>query len=106
MTTEKINFYPIFSNKTHKNLQKTPKNPIFSMEQIGVALQETLQPNAASGKHGEDSLRTLQANPGYVIQILQLAVNEQQNVAPEIRMAAAVALKNFVKRNWVGFHRI
>ncbi|PIC55057.1 hypothetical protein B9Z55_000493 [Caenorhabditis nigoni] len=70
------------------------------MEQIGAALQQTLEPNAAIRKQGEDALRTLQATPGYIIQILQLVVNEEQQVAPQIRMAAAVALKNFVKRNW------
>uniref|UniRef100_A0A8R1DEL8 Importin N-terminal domain-containing protein n=1 Tax=Caenorhabditis japonica TaxID=281687 RepID=A0A8R1DEL8_CAEJA len=70
------------------------------MEQIGLALQETLEPDANVRRHGEDSLRTLQTSPGFIIQILQLAISEQQQIAPQIRMAAAVALKNFVKRNW------
>ncbi|CAL2030080.1 unnamed protein product [Caenorhabditis brenneri] len=70
------------------------------MEQIGAALQETLEPTEAIRKRGEESLRTLQSSPGFIIQILQLVVNEQQQIAPQIRMAAAVALKNFVKRNW------
>uniref|UniRef100_A0A1I7U5Y5 Exportin-2 n=1 Tax=Caenorhabditis tropicalis TaxID=1561998 RepID=A0A1I7U5Y5_9PELO len=70
------------------------------MEQIGVALQETLEPNSAIRKRGEEKLRTLQSTPGFIIQILQLVVNEHQQIAPQIRMAAAIALKNFVKRNW------
>lgn len=76
--------------------------PYFQMEQIGAALQQTLEPDAAIRKRGEEALRSLQSNPGYIIQILQLVVNEQQQIAPQIRIAAAVALKNFVKRNWVG----
>lgn len=83
----------------------TPKTaifPYFQMEQIGAALQQTLEPDAAIRKRGEEALRSLQSNPGYIIQILQLVVNEQQQIAPQIRIAAAVALKNFVKRNWVG----
>ncbi|CAI5439866.1 unnamed protein product [Caenorhabditis angaria] len=68
------------------------------MEQIGLALQETLEADAKVRKTGEERLRQLQSTPGYIIQILQLVVNEQG--APQIRMAAAVALKNFVKRNW------
>ncbi|CAB3408856.1 unnamed protein product [Caenorhabditis bovis] len=70
------------------------------MDAISRALEETLDPRAEVRKRGENTLREVEHLSGYVVQVLELAVNKNGAVSPQIQMAAAVALKNFTKRNF------
>ena len=85
------------------------------MEQIAAVLQQTLSPDAGTRKSAEQQLRQGERTPGlgntfqtkshyccsgYCQILLELVCSE--SMPAEIRMAAAIALKNFVKVNWVG----
>ncbi|PAV73681.1 hypothetical protein WR25_18843 isoform J [Diploscapter pachys] len=83
------------------------------MEQIAAVLQQTLSPDAGTRKSAEQQLRQGERTPGlgnsfqatshyycsgYCQILLELVCSE--SMPAEIRMAAAIALKNFVKVNW------
>ncbi|KAK9829548.1 hypothetical protein WJX72_006417 [[Myrmecia] bisecta] len=58
---------------------------------------QTLNPNPEVIKQAESALKTAAAQPGYAIAVLKVVALD----APvEIRQAAAVSFKNFVKFNW------
>ncbi|VDD88364.1 unnamed protein product [Enterobius vermicularis] len=58
---------------------------------ISVLLSQTLQPDSSVRRNAEAQL-------GFGNSMIRLAVNAE--TPPEIRLAAAVNLKNFVKKNW------
>ncbi|KAK0419280.1 hypothetical protein QR680_014059 [Steinernema hermaphroditum] len=70
------------------------------IESLADALSRSLHPDAMTRKNAEKELKTMECDDGHGINILQLASTEQ---APEeIKLAAVVALKNYVKQNWGG----
>ncbi|VDK72557.1 unnamed protein product [Anisakis simplex] len=66
--------------------------------QVATTLSETLEPDAQTRRKAEDNLKQLERVPGFGIVLMQLTVSEQS--PPAIRLAAAVAMKNFVKASW------
>ncbi|KAK0395016.1 hypothetical protein QR680_001065 [Steinernema hermaphroditum] len=70
------------------------------IEILANALQRTLSPDMMTRKTAENELKAMENQPGHGVAILELA---SKDAAPsEIRLAAVVALKNYVKRNWGG----
>lgn len=62
-------------------------------------LQQTLSPDTRVRKPAEDFLRSVEVQQGYAI-LLLTAVGPSQNLDAALKVAAAIAFKNFVKRNW------
>ena len=69
-----------------------------SMEVVATYLTQTLSPEYAIRKPAEDYLLSIEKQPNFSILLLQLADSEL--IAVNIRLAAAINFKNFVKRNW------
>ena len=68
------------------------------MAALAKALQETLSPHAKERKAAEDFLRGLEGQKNFATVLLQLV--DRQDGDLTVRVAGAVAFKNFVKRNW------
>ncbi|CAJ0937444.1 unnamed protein product, partial [Mesorhabditis belari] len=69
-----------------------------NLMQLAQILNATLELDASVRKAAEQQLLGLEMQQGFGVMLIELVVN---NEAPaEIRIAAAVALKNFVKRLW------
>ncbi|KAJ1966324.1 importin-alpha export receptor [Dipsacomyces acuminosporus] len=69
-----------------------------SPDALAKSLQQSLSPNANERKQAEIYLETIELTPHFVVPLLQL-VNNQATDA-NIRFAAALYFKNFVKRRW------
>ncbi|WKY05120.1 hypothetical protein Q1695_005831 [Nippostrongylus brasiliensis] len=69
-----------------------------NVQEVTVALQATLQADPNIRKQAENRIFELGKVSGFASLLLQLVCAEQ--TAAEIRMAAAVALKNFIRKNW------
>ena len=69
-----------------------------NMEVVATYLTQTTSPEYGIRKPAEDYLMSIEKQPNYSILLLQLADNDQ--VPGNIRLAAAINFKNFVKRNW------
>ncbi|KAJ2785075.1 importin-alpha export receptor [Coemansia interrupta] len=69
-----------------------------SQEALASSLQQTLSPNAHERKQAEQFLDSIEQTPHFVVLILQLVNNQATN--ENIRFAAALYFKNFVKRRW------
>lgn len=65
---------------------------------VAQILTRTLELNAEVRKDAENELRSLEKVEGFGPILIQLICNPQ--VSTEIRISAAVTVKNFVKRNW------
>ncbi|GMR50172.1 hypothetical protein PMAYCL1PPCAC_20367, partial [Pristionchus mayeri] len=66
--------------------------------EVAEVLRNTLQTDAGIRKEAERRLAVVQTVSGYGMALLELLSSAQ--VPPEIRVVAAVVLKNFVKTNW------
>ncbi|MFH4983151.1 hypothetical protein AB6A40_009860 [Gnathostoma spinigerum] len=66
--------------------------------QVANILNMTLESDTAKRKKAEAELKQMESLPGISIVLMQLIASEQ--TLPATRLAAAVALKNFVKVNW------
>jgi exportin-2 (importin alpha re-exporter) len=69
-----------------------------SLEMLRSCLAQTLSPDTAQRKGAEAYLASLAAQPTYVLQLLRVLENGGEK--PEVRLAAALLFKNFVKHNW------
>lgn len=68
------------------------------MPLLRQSLEGTLSPFAETRKGAEAYLRTLSAQPNYVLLLLQVLENAGEK--QEVRLAAALLFKNFIKHNW------
>jgi exportin-2 (importin alpha re-exporter) len=62
-------------------------------------LEQTLKPEVHLRKPAEDFLKTVENQKGYAILLLTL-LSPENPTDPSIKVAAAIAFKNYVKRNW------
>ena len=70
-----------------------------NLQALTTYLQQTMSPDINHRKPAEDFLRTVEGQRGYAMLLLALLGTERQ-VAIDIKLAAAIAFKNFIKRNW------
>ena len=75
-------------------MEATPEN----LQVLASYLNRTLSPSYDTRKPAEEYLASVEGNQNYALLLLQLADSNQ--VELQIRMAAAINFKNFVKRNW------
>lgn len=68
------------------------------MEMLRGCLEQTLSPFADTRKGAEAYLGELAKQPNYVLQLLR--VLESAGEKHEVRLAAALLFKNFIKHNW------
>jgi exportin-2 (importin alpha re-exporter) len=61
-------------------------------------LQQTMSPDASVRKPAEEFLKSVEAQKNYGPVLLQLLGQESGD--QHIRVAGAIAFKNFIKRNW------
>uniref|UniRef100_F1KQX7 Exportin-2 n=1 Tax=Ascaris suum TaxID=6253 RepID=F1KQX7_ASCSU len=66
--------------------------------QVATVLSQTLEPDAQTRRKAEADLKQMEQMPGLGVVLMQLTISDQS--PPPIRLAAAVAMKNFVKENW------
>ncbi|GMT25507.1 hypothetical protein PFISCL1PPCAC_16804, partial [Pristionchus fissidentatus] len=71
---------------------------IMNAAEVAEVLRNTLQTDAGVRKGAERRLAAIQGVSGYGMALLELLCSDQ--VPAEIRVVAAVVLKNFVKTNW------
>ncbi|KAJ1668693.1 importin-alpha export receptor [Coemansia sp. RSA 1813] len=69
-----------------------------SQESLAQSLQQTLSPTAQTRKQAESFLKAIEQTPHFVVPLLQLVNNDATD--GNIRFAAALYFKNFVKRCW------
>ena len=62
-------------------------------------LEQTLKPELQLRKPAEDFLKNVEKQKGYSILLLTL-LSPDNTTDPTIKVAAAIAFKNFIKRNW------
>jgi exportin-2 (importin alpha re-exporter) len=62
------------------------------------SLQQTLSPDATTRKAAEKFLDSVSAQAGFIVAVLQLL--ESNTELPEVRLAAALLFKNFIRRSW------
>ena len=75
-------------------MEATPEN----VQVLVTYLNHTLSPDYNVRRPAEDYLMSVEKQAGYSILLLRLADSEQVDMP--VRLAAAIAFKNFVKRNW------
>lgn len=68
-----------------------------SLEHISTYLKESLNPHHA--KQAESHLRSIESQPHFAINLLHTVAST--NLEASVRLAAALFLKNLVKRKWV-----
>lgn len=68
------------------------------MQMLRSCLEQTLSPYAETRKEAEKYLNSLAPQPNYVLLLLQVLENGGEK--HEIRLAAALLFKNFIKQNW------
>jgi exportin-2 (importin alpha re-exporter) len=69
-----------------------------NMQMLRGSLEQTLSPYAETRKNAEKFLHSISSQPNYVLLLLQVLENAQEKI--EIRLAAALLFKNFIKSNW------
>ena len=62
-------------------------------------LEQTLKPEVHLRKPAEDFLKKVENQKGYSLLLLTL-LSPDNPTDPTIKVAASIAFKNFVKRNW------
>ena len=62
-------------------------------------LQQTMSPDINIRKPAENYLRKLEAQPGYALGLLSL-LSPSCQIGNDIKLASAIAFKNYIKRNW------
>ena len=70
-----------------------------SITALAGYLQQTMSPDINIRKPAENYLRKLEAQPGYALGLLSLLSCSCQ-VGNDIKLASAIAFKNYIKRNW------
>ena len=70
-----------------------------NLQALTTYLQQTMSPDINLRKPAEDFLKSVEVQHGYAMLLLALLGTERQ-VANDIKLAAAIAFKNFIKRNW------
>lgn len=97
-----------FQSLTEKNVLKTKKlvSEYFNMEinaenlnGLSGYLEQTLKPEVHLRKPAEDFLKNVESQKGYAILLLTL-LSPENPTDLSIKVAAAIAFKNYVKRNW------
>lgn len=73
------------------------------MDSIAVLLSQSLQ-LGPQRKQAEQQLQQGESQAGFLLLLLQLL--GQENAPNEIRLAAAVLLKNNIRKNWVSVVRL
>ncbi|KAJ2584660.1 importin-alpha export receptor [Coemansia sp. RSA 1836] len=71
---------------------------VASQETLASSLQQTLSANAQERKQAEHYLASIEQTPHFVVPLLQLV--SSQSTDANVRFAAALFFKNFVKRRW------
>ncbi|KAJ1797735.1 importin-alpha export receptor [Coemansia sp. RSA 2399] len=69
-----------------------------TQESLAQSLHQTLSPTAQTRKQAESFLNAIEQTPHFVVPLLQLVNNDATD--GNIRFAAALYFKNFVKRRW------
>jgi hypothetical protein len=97
-------FRNIFKSPTDKKRVGTFIDPIMEVNAENLTglsgyLEQTLKPEVQLRKPAEDFLRNVEKQKGYSVLLLTL-LNPENNADQTIKVAAAIAFKNFVKRNW------
>ncbi|KAI9907456.1 hypothetical protein PsorP6_004090 [Peronosclerospora sorghi] len=69
-----------------------------NMHLLRQSLEETLSPFAETRKSAETYLKAFSTQPNYVLLLLQVLENASEK--QEVRLAAALLFKNFIKHNW------
>ncbi|GBP69393.1 Exportin-2 [Eumeta japonica] len=69
-----------------------------NLETLANYLQQTLSPDLNVRKPAEDFLVGVEVNQNFAVLLLNLI--DKDNFDITIRMAAAIAFKNYIKRNW------
>ncbi|KAJ2725564.1 importin-alpha export receptor [Coemansia sp. Benny D115] len=69
-----------------------------TQEALASSLQQTLGHNAQERKQAEQYLLSIEKTPHFVVPLLQLVNNQATD--SNLRFAAALYFKNFVKRHW------
>ena len=70
-----------------------------SITALAGYLQQTMSPDINIRKPAENYLRKLEAQPGYALGLLSL-LSPSCQVGNDIKLASAIAFKNYIKRNW------
>lgn len=68
-----------------------------NLETIAQYLEQSLSPQHA--KQAETSLRSLQSQPGFLINLLHIVAST--NLSAGVRLAGALFFKNLIRRRWV-----
>ncbi|KAI6188886.1 Exportin-2 [Aphelenchoides besseyi] len=61
-------------------------------------LRQTISVNSAEIRQSEEAVKSCSKEAGYGVALLQVAVKEDMDAG--VRLAAAIALKNFIRCNW------
>ncbi|CAF0993001.1 unnamed protein product [Didymodactylos carnosus] len=69
-----------------------------SLEALAAYLKQTLSPNTDERSSAEKTLKQIERNEKYSLLLLTLCDREQ--ISMDIRKAAAIIFKNFIKLNW------
>ena len=75
-------------------MEATPEN----LQALAAYLTQTLSDKYEIRKPAEDYLMSVEGTPNYATLLLQLTDSDQ--IEMNIRLAASINFKNFVKRNW------
>ena len=70
-----------------------------NLQALTTYLQQTMSPDIKLRKPAEDFLKSVEGQQGYAMLLLALLGSERP-VGNDIKLAAAIAFKNFIKRNW------
>ena len=70
-----------------------------SITALAGYLQQTMSPDINIRKPAENYLRKLEAQSGYALGLLSL-LSPSCQVGNDIKLASAIAFKNYIKRNW------
>ena len=71
-----------------------------TIQALSKTLQSTVSPDAATRRAAEESLRQGEAQPGFLLLVLELVKSDAVDMM--VRQAAGVYFKNAVKRLWSG----
>ncbi|CAF0997607.1 unnamed protein product [Adineta ricciae] len=69
-----------------------------NLEALSTYLRKTLSPNGNERTEAEKTLKQIERNENYASLLLTLC--DRQATSDEIRRAAVITFKNFIKRNW------
>ena len=82
-----------------RHIEIKPKRKMESTTALAGYLQQTMSPDINIRKPAENYLRKLEAQPGYALGLLSL-LSPSCQIGNDIKLASAIAFKNYIKRNW------